>query len=270
MIEKGNNRFPIREAFKKIASNVHFVLNEPESFGNIGASARAIKTCGFSNLILVNPQIDPEHPETLWMAHQSEDLIKNAQIYNNFDEVLKDKRLVVATTQRRRHFKFPLYTPEEISEKISEIASEHPVAIVFGRERTGLTNEELLKCHLHSSILTATHKPALNLAQSVMIYAHTFFRLQNMKDIKYTYDLATQEEYRIFYDHLFTSMKNVGFVPRDSMDNFVSRFKRLLGRSLAEKRDIRLLHKLLQIYEERIETLEQQLADQNDLSRKIY
>ena len=270
MIVRSNHRFPIKDSFKKIAANVSFVLNEPESYGNIGASARAINTCGFSNLVLVNPQIDIDHPETLWMAHQSEDLIKNATIYKNFDQVLTDKRLVIGTTQRKRHFKFPLYTPEEIAEKIAEIATEHPVAIVFGRERTGLTNEELLKCHLHSTILTATHIPALNLAQSVMIYAHTFFRLQNMHNTKYTFDLATQEEYAIFYDHLFSSMKKVGFVPRDSMDNFVSRFKRLLGRSLAEKRDIRLLHKLLQIYEERIDTLENQIANQEEMKRKIY
>jgi len=204
------------------------------------------------------------------MAHQSEDLVKKAKIINTFDEVLADKRLIIATTQRKRQFKFPFYTPEEISEKIQQIAQEHPVAIVFGRERTGLTNEELLKCHMHSTILTATHIPALNLAQSVMIYAHTFYRLQNMGNTKYRYDLATQKETAIFYDHLYKSMKKVGFVPRDTMDNFISRFKRLLGRSLAEKRDIRLLHKLLQIYEERIDALEGKYEDSENKTRKIY
>ncbi len=251
-----NNRFPIKDSFKKISDNLYFILHEPESYGNIGASARALKTCGFKNLVLVNPKVDTNHPETLWMAHQSEEIVQNAQIVDSFEEAISDKRLVVATTQRKRHFKFPLYTPEEISEKIQQIAETQPVGIVFGRERTGLTNKELLRCHIHSTILTATNIPALNLAQSVMIYAHTFYRLQNMKNVKYTFDLASQREFDIFYQHLFSSLENVGFVPRDSMDNFVSRFKRLLGRSLAEKRDIRLLHKLLQIYEEKIETME--------------
>jgi len=265
----GNVRISLSNEFQKIRDHVHFVLLEPESPGNIGASARALKTCGFKNLILVNPKKNIQHPETFWMAHQSEDIIQRARIADTFDEVIADMRLVIATTQRKRHFKFPFYSPEEISEKINDIAMEHPVAIVFGRERTGLTNQEILKCHIHSTILTATTMPALNLAQSVMIYAHTFFRLQNLQDRRYTYDLASQRELNEFYIHLDKSMQAVGFVPRDGMDSFISRFKRLLGRSLAEKRDVRLLHKLLQIFEKRIESLE--LAQKQDIvNQKIY
>jgi TrmH family RNA methyltransferase len=270
MSDQPKKRFPIKESFKKIAENLYFILTEPESHGNIGATARALKTCGFKNLVLVNPKLDIEHPETMWMAHQSEEIINSAPIVASFNQAIADKRLVIGTTQRKRHFKFPIYTPEEISEKIQEVAQEHPVGLVFGRERTGLTNEELLQCHLHSSILTATTIPALNLAQSVMIYAHTFFRLQNMEDMKYSYDLASQKELDIFYNHLMQSMKKVGFKPRDSMDNFVSRFRRLIGRSMAEKRDIRLLHKLLQIYEEKIALLEQNVADKSTNDYKIY
>ena len=95
-------------------------------------------------------------------------------------------------------------------------------------------------------------------------------RLQNMNNMKYTYDLATQEEYIRFYEHLSQSMKSVGFVPRDSMDDFITRFKRLLGRSLAEKRDIRLLHKLLQIFEERIQNLENLRGEKETKKRKIH
>ena len=106
------------------------------------------------------------------MAHRSEEILEKAQVVSSLEEAIGDKRLVIGTTQRKRHFKFPLYTPVEIAEKIEEVAERHPVAIVFGGERTGLTNKELLQCHIHSTILTATQKPSLNLAQSVMIYAH--------------------------------------------------------------------------------------------------
>lgn len=261
-----NRRIPFSELFERISENVQFVLVEPGSFGNVGAASRAIKTCGFKHLVLVNPQIDYTQPETMWIAHQSEDIVKKAHIASSLKEVIADKRLVVGTTQRKRHFKFPLYSAEEIADKIEEIATSHPVAIVFGRERTGLTNQELLKCHLHSTIQTATSKPSLNLAQSVMIYAHTFFRLHNVKKRRYTYDLASQAEIELFYEHLQRSMHEVGFVPRDSMDDFITRFKRLIGRSLAEKRDIRLLHKLLQIYEKRIK----QLESGNSADSEIY
>jgi len=264
--EKGMYRVSFSKSFEKIRNNIHFVLVEPETPGNIGAAARAIKTCGFKNLTLINPK-DAQHPEARWLAHQSEDILKSAKKYNSLDEAISDKRLVIATTQRKRYFRFPFYTPEEVSDKIEDVAMNHAVAIVFGRESSGLTNEELTKCHLHSTIYTATQKPALNLSQAVMIYAHTFFKLQNVKDSKYRYDLASLKEMDIFYMHLQESMHNVGFVPRDSMDNFVTRFKRLFGRSLAEKRDVRLLHKLLQIYEKKIKTLESKL-DKKHLSKE--
>ena len=269
MSSTNNQRIPYSSSFLKIRKNLSFVLVEPEVEGNVGASARAIKVSGFKNLILVNPKPDANHQEIQWMAHRSEDILKEAKVVTSLAEAVKDKRLVIATTQRKRHFKFPIYSPEEIIEKIKDVAQTHPVAIVFGRERTGLTNEELLQCHIHSTILTATHKPALNLAQSVMIYAHTFFRLQNINQPAIAYDLASQYELEKFYEHLGDSIKKVGFVPRDSFDNFISRFRRLLGRSLAEKRDVRLLHKLLQIFESRINDLEKQTG-KKEKQKKIF
>ena len=264
-----NQRISFNPAFSKIRENLSFVLVEPETEGNIGATARAIKTSGFKNLILVNPNFEADHPQVQWMAHRSEEILKKAKVVSTLTEAINDKRLVIATTQRKRHFKFPLYSPEEISDKIETIAVSHPVAIVFGRETNGLNNKELLQCHIHSTILTATQKPSLNLAQSVMLYAQTFFKLQNVKTSRYTYDLASIYELEKFYDHLKESMKEVGFVPRDSYDNFITRFKRLIGRSLAEKRDVRLLHKLLQIYESRITDLEKRLGDR-EKKRKIF
>ncbi len=253
--EKGLYRVSFSKQFEKLRENIHFVLVEPETAGNIGASARAIKTCGFKKLILINPS-EPKHVEAKWMAHQSEDILEQAKVFDTLEEAISDMRLVVGTTQRKRHFKFPFFTPEEISDVIEKNAIDFPVCIVFGRERTGLTNEELTKCHIHSTIYSATTKPALNLSQAVMIYAYTFFKLQNVKDSKYRYDLASKNELDIFYNHLQESITKVGFVPRDNMDNFITRFKRLFGRAMAEKRDVRLLHKLLQIYEKRIEYLE--------------
>jgi TrmH family RNA methyltransferase len=269
MSNSKNQQISHNETFSKIRENLYFVLVEPKSEGNIGATARAIKTSGFSNLILVNPKFSKDHPEVHWMAHRSEDILKKATVVSTLAEAIIDKHLVVATTQRKRHFKFPLYSPEEVSEKIEKIAPSHPVAIVFGRERTGLNNKELLQCHIHSTVLTATQKPSLNLAQSVMIYAHTFFNLQNVKNSRYTYDLASMYELEKFYEHLHDSMRQVGFIPRDSYDDFITRFKRLLGRSLAEKRDVRLMHKLLQIYETKIRDLEKQLGE-NKEKKKIY
>ena len=113
-----NQRLPFTPQFSRIRDNLYFILVEPRVEGNIGASARAIKTCGFKHMILVKPQIDVSQPEVEWMAHRSEDILKQTQIVDTFSEAIADKRLVIATTQRKRHFRFPFYSPEEISQKI--------------------------------------------------------------------------------------------------------------------------------------------------------
>jgi TrmH family RNA methyltransferase len=259
-----SRRISFKKEFNKIRNNTYFILVEPEAYGNLGATARALKTTGFKNLILINPKIDLKVPQAFWMAHQSEEILNNTTTFKKLDEALHTMHLVIGTTQRRRHYKFPLYTPEEIADRMLTVAMDQPLAIVFGRERSGLTNEELTKCHLHSTIPTATLKPSLNLAQAVMIYAYTFFIKLNSISQFYPYNLATKQELDFFYKHLFSSIEDQGFVPRDSMDTFITRFKRLIGRSLAEKRDIRLLHKLLQIYEKRIANLNEQIKNQKD------
>ncbi|MGD9897812.1 MAG: RNA methyltransferase [Calditrichaceae bacterium] len=262
-----SKRYGFTEEFEKIRENLHFILVSPEFPGNIGAVARAIKTCGFKKLILVNP-CDLNHLDLRMMAHRSIDIIENAKIVDSFDEAISDMCLTVGTTMRNRHFKFPFIDPKETALRLQDVARQHPVGIVFGRERTGLTNEELTKCHLHSSIATATQNPALNLSQAVMIYAYTFFDLHNTVEKSYSYDLASQNELEIYYEHLIDSMKRVNFVPRDGYDKFIIRVKRMLGRSMAEKRDVRLLHKLLQIFETRITDLEKMC--QNHDKRDIF
>jgi TrmH family RNA methyltransferase len=202
------------------------------------------------------------------LAHRSMDIIEQAPITDSFEQAIAPMRLTVATTMRKRHFKFPFFSPEQIAEKLLSAALEHPVAIVFGRESTGLTNEEILKCHLHSTIQTATQNPALNLSQAVMIYAHTFFQYLQKTEIHYEYNLASQYELEKFYEHLSRSLEMVRFVPRDGIDNFITRFRRLIGRSMAEKRDVRLLHKLLQIFETRIHDLEDKT--EKEPPRNIY
>ena len=260
-------RIPLNDKFKIIRQNLHFILVEPESPGNVGSVARALKTMGFERLVLVNP-CDLNNDEVKMMGHRSIEIVQNATIVSDFEQSIKDMRLTVATTMRKRHFKFPFFSPEQIAERLLAAAMQYPVAIVFGRESSGLTNEEILKCQLHSTIPTATQNPALNLAQAVMIYAYTFFQQIQKTEIQFKYELASQYELEKFYEHLAQAIDLVKFVPRDGVDNFVTRFRRLIGRSMAEHRDVRLLHKLLQIFETRIQDMEKEAGNQP--KRNIY
>jgi TrmH family RNA methyltransferase len=256
-----NQRIKFSSAFEKFRKNLYFILVNPESQGNIGAVARALKTSGFNNLILVNPP-ELDHADVRKMAHRSLDIIKKARIVDSFDEAVENMHFIVGTTMRKRQLNYPLYSPDQAGKRLSETALQHPAAIVFGSERNGLTNIELSKCHIQSTIPTATQMPALNLAQAVMIYAHNFFVNFNSAIESGKTRPAVQEEYQKFYTHLASSLESVNFVPRDGMEQFLIRVRRLFSRMELESRDIRMMHKLLQIFEKKIYSLE------NSKSRK--
>ena len=226
--------------------NIYIILVEPESPGNIGSVARAMKNMGLDKLRLVNP-CDTDTKELRMMAHRSKDIVKNAEHFDSLKAALSDINISVGTTMRRRSIKFPNYPPEDIAEIISKMDDETKAAFVFGRERTGLYTEELNLCQHHSTIPTATMNPAINLAQSVMIYCYTLFRGTRANNRKVHYKPASHEALENLYDHLAEALKRVNFKPRDDMQTFISRFRRILGRSLPEYQDLQIMHKIIQV-----------------------
>ncbi|RMH64854.1 MAG: RNA methyltransferase, partial [Calditrichaeota bacterium] len=227
--------------------DIIIVLVKPESPGNIGAVARAMKTSGLSRLRLVNP-CDTDHADMRKMAHRSRDIVEQAGHFGHLREAIADCHLVIATTMRKRHNPVPRLTQEQCAQTVFRLEDGHKAALVFGNERNGLSNEELSLCGLHSTIPIATQNPALNLAQSVMLYAHALYRY-NQEIAENTYALypATQEQVEHLFDHLEQAIAATRFVPRDSLPEFLARFRRLLGRAIPEERDLQLLHKIIQI-----------------------
>jgi tRNA/rRNA methyltransferase len=159
-----------------------FVLVEPARPENIGATARAIKTMGFSHLRLVNT--DRHHArETQWVAHGAKDILQTAELHPNLESALEDIDFSIGTTAKRRSVKVDYYTPEE-ARKILLKKSDAcwRAALVFGREESGLTNDELRLCDLASSIPLEQPYPSINLAQSVMIYVYAFSSISQAPD----------------------------------------------------------------------------------------
>lgn len=154
------------------------MLVEPAVPENIGAAARSLNTMGFTNFRLVKPA-NHLADEARWLAHGSNDILESAQVYNSFSDCLKDIDFVIGTSAKRRSVKADYYTPEQakdiITKKDDTITN---LAIVFGREESGLTNEELRKCDIVSTIPLKKPYPSINLAQSVMIYAYVFSTLR--------------------------------------------------------------------------------------------
>ncbi len=240
------------------SKNIFFILVDPQSPGNIGGAARAIKTMGFRNLNLVRPG-DFKTQEALWMAHASEDILNNAHVYLSLEETISDKNFVVATTQRERGSHLPYFTPKELAKKVIPISLEHQVAIVFGNEKSGLSNSELAMCDAISTIPAHSNHPSLNLAQAVMVYSYELYNTA-YRDLKtYSWKLAKHKDLQSLYQHLQMSLERVGFAPIDSWENFLLRFSRLLGRANVEVRDVRVWHKILKSFENYIEQLEKKI-----------
>ncbi|MCF8370896.1 MAG: tRNA/rRNA methyltransferase [Bacteroidales bacterium] len=150
-----------------------FILVEPAVPENVGSAARAIKTMGFSELRLINP-CDHLSGPARWLAHASNDILEKAQVYTSLEQALEDIDFAIASSAKSRHVKTDNYTLDELSAIIQKkgtlIAS---VAIVFGREESGLTNQEIALCDIVSTIPMKNLYPSLNLAQAVMLYAYS-------------------------------------------------------------------------------------------------
>jgi tRNA/rRNA methyltransferase len=151
---------------------IHFILYRPAVPGNIGASARALKTMGFRYLRLIDP-CDHLGDEALMMAHGSHDLLHSARLFGSFKEATSDLDLLVATTAKERTAKHDYHTIRDLARMIEDKGSLlQKVGIVFGTEESGLPNELVLRSDLAMTIPMAAGYPSLNLAQSVMVTAY--------------------------------------------------------------------------------------------------
>jgi TrmH family RNA methyltransferase len=226
--------------------NVRIVLVEPEYPGNVGSAARAMFTLGMAQLFVVNPVCDPHADEAWWLAHSAADVLKNLRVVPRLEDALADSVFSVGTTRRIRRVGYPIFAPEEAVAQIRAREEIAPVAIVFGRESSGLTNPELALCSIQSTIPTATENHSLNLAQAVLIYCYLLFQSSlQPAEREPQWKLATHTEMEHFYGHLQQTLTNVRMKPATTMESYLARFRRVISRIPLEARDVNLLHKLL-------------------------
>lgn len=158
--------------------NISFILVEPAVPENVGAAARAIKTMGFKDLRLVNP-CDYLSTKAKMLAHASHDILENAKVFTTLGEAVNGLDFTIATTAKQRWVKLEIIPSNNLTAFIQEKGNTvSNIGIVFGREESGLTNEEISICNRVSTIPLANPYPSINLAQTVMIYAYSLSSLQ--------------------------------------------------------------------------------------------
>lgn len=231
--------------------NIRIVLIETSHSGNIGSAARAMKTMGLTQLCLVSPKSIDEQSYAL--SAGAEDIVKNVMIVDSFDDAVKNCSLVIGTSARLRHLQNTLIEPRECADKV--ISHKGKIAIVFGRERIGLTNEELLKCHYHLNIPANPDYSSLNLAMAVQLVSYELrmaFLVQNNKKnslslIEKNYPTADQLAY--FFDHTERIYQSLGFIQNQGV---MRKLKRLYYRAKLEKNELNILNGMLSAVEKRI------------------
>ena len=213
------------------------VLVEPARAANVGAVARAMKTTGFTQLRIVNSQSHLEE-EANWVAHGATELLEQAVVYPTLDTALEGIDFSIATTARKRGAARSYWTPRDVAEHLQLSQFSKPnVAIVFGRESSGLSNDELARCDCWSYMPLVQSYPSLNLAQAVMVYCYELGQL-----------FLQQEKQAIQAQAPFQALKNkiadlAGDLDIQTTEKLYEWMQDRLN--YCDDRDVRMLHLLL-------------------------
>ena len=224
---------------------IRFVLVRTSHPGNIGAAARAIRTMGFERLDLVAPHKFP-HPDAVAMASGANAVLDDAAIAPTLVDAVADCTLVLGCTARARAVQLEELTPREAAARVLAASALGPVAIVFGNERTGLENDELMSCHAAVRIPSVEDFPSLNLAQAVQVLAYEL-RLAMLghaplDDAESRSDPpATSAQLEHLFGHLAQMLDDIDFHKGRSPVTIMKRLRRLFLHAGLDQREVRIL-----------------------------
>ncbi|GHC14758.1 tRNA (cytidine/uridine-2'-O-)-methyltransferase TrmJ [Kushneria pakistanensis] len=230
--------------------NIRIVLVQTWHPGNIGAAARAMRTMGLEQLVLVNPRRFPDEEATR-MAAGGESLLEKARVVESLEEAVADCGAVVGLSARLRNLPLPQFEEgDEMARALIPLAEEMPVALVFGRERSGLTNDEIACCTHQLSLPANPDYPILNLSQAVQVCAHELYRA--FRHHQPTRETATQESSRQkdlppsreqmqhFQQSLATALQDAGFLNQPHAQT-LERLQNFFQRSAPTRKELSLL-----------------------------
>ena len=231
-------------------ANVRIVLSRPSHPGNIGSAARAMKTMGLADLRLVAPKAFP-HPEADALASGALDLLGRARVFDTLEQALADCVLAVGFSSRGRDLSHPPRALREAAPLVVAAAAGAPVALVFGNETFGLTNEELARCQWLAVIPANPAYASLNLAAAVQVACYEVATAAAAFALPAEPERtpATVEEVEAFFAHLERAMVASGFLDPAMPKRLMERMRRLYARAGLEREEVRFLRGMLAAFE---------------------
>ena len=220
--------------------NISIVLVETQIPENIGAVARAMNNMNIGRLILVNPKnLDPARIEKTATTH-SLHLLENMEIHNALGKAIAPFQYIVGTTARLGSMRPALSTPQYLARDLIPISQNNMIAILFGPEDRGLSNEELRYCHTITSIPTSDFS-SLNLAQAVMIICYEIFKASSEVQEKHFPRMANSFELDGMYEHLRSVLLKIGFLNPQNPDHWMLNIRRFLSKYPLRAREARII-----------------------------
>jgi tRNA/rRNA methyltransferase len=203
---------------------ISIILVRPRFPENIGSVARAMKNMELHRLILVNG-CSPLHANAYRLASGADDILERAEEYPTLKEAISEMGCVVGVTSRGSRERSPLLSPGDLMKQLVPLSERNWIALVFGSEREGLTNEELSLCHLYVRIPSSESFPSLNLAQAVMLFCYELFKSSAMTP-RQPIQLAQADQLERMFEH---------------MEKTLSVLRKIFGRSKMDQREVRIL-----------------------------
>ncbi|MFM8340741.1 MAG: RNA methyltransferase [Methylomonas sp.] len=230
-------------------SNFKVVLVETSHPGNIGAVARAMKNMNMNQLRLVTPKHFP-HADATARASGADDVLKHASIHASLQEAIADCQIVLGASARDRTISWPSFTARECAEKWLNAPQKPNIALVFGRENSGLKNHELDLCHFLLRIPCNQEYSSLNLAAAVQVVCYELFIASGQELVSEIGDqgeepLASAEQMEGFYQHLQQTMADIGFLQPERSKSIMRRLRRIFNRTQLDTKELDILRGIL-------------------------
>ena len=232
-------------------SHIKIILIETSHPGNIGAVARAMKNMNISNLWLVSPKIFPS-AEATSRASGADDILARATVCSSLQEAIADCNMVIGASARCRTISWPEMTPRECAKKIAITEPGNKVAIIFGRENSGLKNHELDLCHFLLRIPCNSEYSSLNIAAAVQVVCYELFIAAGKQEAIVIGDRgktpkATATQMESFYTHLYQALTDIGFMHPDKSKSIMRRLRRIYNRIELDIKELDILRGILRM-----------------------
>jgi len=235
--------------------NIRIVLVRTFHSGNIGSAARAMKTMGLSDLVLVNP-VDFTTKEgndaALKLSMSADDVVRNATVVDSLYDAVKECSLVVASTARSRGYDLPEITPEKCARLLNVNAQEkqnNKVALIFGPERMGLSNEDLQLAKYRVTIPTSPDYSSLNLAAAVQTLSYEIFKQQlankDSNQVENKRTLPATASLELLYEHFEKTLNDTGFIIKNHPGEIMKKLRLIFTRAELDESELGILRGIL-------------------------